>query len=33
MVSGRTWHDNPFYMAEFMRMLKASAPSAAPDNP
>jgi deglycase len=22
MVSGRTWHDNPFFMAEFMRMLK-----------
>jgi len=23
MVSGRTWHDNHLYMAEFMRMLKA----------
>ncbi|HTM47129.1 MAG TPA: DJ-1/PfpI family protein [Bryobacteraceae bacterium] len=22
MVSGRTWHDNPFFMGEFMRMLK-----------
>ena len=22
MVSGRTWHDNPLFMAEFMRMLK-----------
>ena len=22
MVSGRTWHDNHLYMAEFMRMLK-----------
>lgn len=22
MVSGRTWHDNPFYIREFMRMLK-----------
>ena len=22
MVAGRTWHDNPFFMAEFMRMLK-----------
>lgn len=21
MVSGRTWHDNPHYIAEFMRML------------
>jgi protease I len=24
MVSGRTWHDNPFFMGEFMRMLKAA---------
>ena len=22
MVSGRTWYDNPFFMGEFMRMLK-----------
>ena len=22
MVSGRTWHDNPFYMREFVRMVK-----------
>ena len=22
MVSGRTWHDNHLFMAEFMRMLK-----------
>jgi protease I len=29
MVSGRTWHDNPYYMAEFMRMLRAgTAPEA-----
>jgi protease I len=25
MVSGRTWHDNPFYMGEFMRMLREAA--------
>lgn len=24
MVSGRTWHDNPWYMREFMRMLRES---------
>ena len=24
MVSGRTWHDNPFFMREFMKMLKES---------
>lgn len=24
MVSGRTWHDNPHYIGEFMRMLKAA---------
>ncbi len=24
MVSGRTWHDNHLFMAEFMRMLKAA---------
>lgn len=23
MVSGRTWHDNPYYIGEFMRMLRA----------
>lgn len=22
MVSGRTWHDNPYYIGEWMRMLK-----------
>ncbi len=25
MVSGRTWHDNPFFMGEFMKMLKGEA--------
>ncbi|MCC6538130.1 MAG: DJ-1/PfpI family protein [Bryobacterales bacterium] len=24
MVSGRTWHDNPWFFGEFMRMLKQS---------
>jgi deglycase len=28
MVSGRTWHDNAFYIAEFMKMLKEAAVSA-----
>ena len=26
LVSGRTYHDNPYYMAEFMRMLAAVQP-------
>jgi protease I len=25
LVSGRTWHDNHLFMAEFMRMLEAAA--------
>jgi len=24
LVSGRTWHDNPYYIGEFMRMLRES---------
>lgn len=24
LVSGRTWHDNPYYMREFIRMLNAA---------
>ncbi len=30
MVSGRTWHDNHLYMAEFMRMLRGAARAAKP---
>jgi protease I len=29
MVSGRTWHDNPHYIGEFMRMLREPATAAA----
>jgi len=24
MVSGRTWHDNPYFIGEWMRMLRES---------
>jgi protease I len=25
MVSGRTWHDNPWFMREFIKMLRDAA--------
>ncbi len=27
LVTGRTWHDNPYYMREFMKMLAAARPA------
>jgi protease I len=29
LVTGRTWHDNPYYMREFMKMLAEAGQSAA----